>query len=214
MKPTVRAVLFDWDGTLVDSCEPVFRAYERMFADYDIQFDREVYAATYSPSWHFTYRAVQLPEEHWTEADRKWLGYFDQEQLCDLIGGVKSSLERLAARNVARGLVTNGSRIRVLRELAAHGIDHHFTEIVCGDDGIRRKPDPDALLLCLERLGIPPQEAAYIGDAAEDMMMARAAGVFAIGVRGTYPNHDSLAAARPDLMADSLEHAIGHLLDD
>lgn len=208
---TLRAVLFDWDGTLVDSCEPVYRAYVRMFEEYGIRFDRQIYASTYSPAWHLTYRAVNLPEEKWTEADRKWLMYFDQEQICGLIAGARSVLERLAKMSVARGIVTSGTRSRVVRELAAHGIDHHFTQIVCGDDGPRRKPDPEALRICLDRLGVESDEAAYIGDAAEDMMMARAAGVFAIGVRGTYPNHDSLVSARPDLVADSLEDAVRHL---
>src|SRR6185436_19578364 len=93
-RKNVRAGLFDWDGTLVDSCQPVFRAYVRMFAEYGISFDWDTYASTYSPAWHLTYRAVKLPEHCWTEADGKWLGYFDQETMSPLIGGAIEALDQ------------------------------------------------------------------------------------------------------------------------
>ncbi|GAC1428607.1 MAG: HAD-IA family hydrolase [Thermoanaerobaculia bacterium] len=210
---TLRAVLFDWDGTLVDTCEPVYRAYARVFADYGIGFDRETYASTYSPAWQHTYRCVQLSEDRWPDADRKWLEYFEQEPVAGMVDGVADALKTLSTRGIACGIVTSGTRSRVVRELAAHGVDHHFAAIVCGDDGPRRKPDPDALLVCLGQLGVAPEDAAYIGDSAEDVMMAHAAGVVCVGVCGTYPNHDTLIAASPDYVASSLSEAVNHVVN-
>ncbi len=213
MKPSnVRAVLFDWDGTLVDTCEPAFRSYARMFAEFGIPFDRDIYARTYSPAWQHTYRCLALPEQHWPEADRKWLEYFERESTAPMIGGAAEALDVLARRRVLRGIVTSGTRSRIVRELALHGVDHHFSHVVCGDDGPRRKPDPEALRVCLDGLGVDAANAAYIGDSAEDVMMARAAGVFCVGVRGTYPNHDTLVAAGPDFVANSIPEAVSHLL--
>ena len=54
----LRAVLFDWDGTLVDSAETSFRAYVSLFRELGIAFDREEYRRTYSPNWHRTYEAL------------------------------------------------------------------------------------------------------------------------------------------------------------
>ena len=213
MKRDVRAVLFDWDGTLVDSAEPAYRSYVRMFADFGVHFDREIYARTYSPAWEHTYRCVNLPKEHWREADRRWLEYFDEETTAPLVAGAAEALDMLAKKNVACGIVTSGTRRRIVRELAAHGVDRHFIHVVCGDDGPRRKPDPEALRVCLDRLGVAPKDAAYIGDSAEDVMMARAAGVFCVGIRGTYPNHDTLVAALPDFVADSVADAVEHALN-
>ena len=213
MKPSnVRAVLFDWDGTLVDTCEPAYRSYVRMFGEFGIPFDRDIYARTYSPAWQHTYRCVALPEDRWPEADRKWLEYFEQESTAPMIDGATQALDVLARRRVIRGIVTSGTRRRIVRELALHGVDHHFSHVVCGDDGPKRKPDPEALRVCLDRLGVAPEDAAYIGDSAEDVMMARAAGVFCVGVRGTYPNHDTLVAAGPDFVAGSVVEAVQHLL--
>jgi len=212
MKRNVRAVLFDWDGTLVDTSEPAYRSYVRMFADFGIPFDREIYARTYSPAWQHTYRCVNLPEERWTEADQRWLSYFEEETTAPLVAGAAEALETLAKKNVACGIVTSGTRRRIIRELAEHGVDRHFVYVVCGDDGPRRKPHPEALTVCLDRLGVAANDAAYIGDSAEDVMMARAAGVFSVGIRGTYPNHATLLASGPDFVADSVADAVHHLL--
>ena len=59
--PGLRAVLFDWDGTLVNSAETSFRAYVGLFRELGIAFDREEYRRTYSPNWHRTYEALGLP---------------------------------------------------------------------------------------------------------------------------------------------------------
>jgi len=209
--PNVRAVLFDWDGTLVDTAESTYRTYVRLFAEYGIAFDRETYARTYSPSWHHTYTCLSIPEERWPEADEKWLEYFAEETM-DLVPGAANALEQLTDRGIVCGIVTSGHRSRVVRELAELHFRGWFAHVVCGDDGHPKKPHPEALSVCLERLGIAASEAAYVGDTAEDVMMARAAGVFSIGICGPYPNHDSLRAAAPDVVAHSLGEAVGHLL--
>jgi phosphoglycolate phosphatase len=59
---------------------------------------------------------------------------------------------------------------------------------------------------------VAPGEAAYVGDSPEDVKMAQAAGVRAVGVPGGFPNREALAAARPDLLAPSLEGALDLLL--
>ncbi len=210
IQPNVRAVLFDWDGTLVDSAEPTYRVYVRLFADYGIAFDRDVFARTYSPAWHETYRELGIAEDVWPVADEKWMQYF-AEETTNLIGGAVETLETLGSRGIVRGIVTSGTRKRILRELADFGVEHHFAHVVCGDDGHRRKPHPDALSVCLEQLGVAPHEAAYVGDSAEDVMMARAAGVFSVGIRGMFPNHANLLAANPDVVADSLAEAVTRL---
>lgn len=201
MKPC--AVLFDWDGTLVDTAEPSFRCYVRMFESFGIPFDRETYARTYSPNWYHTFRCLGLPEEHWSTADERWLSHFAEEQV-ELIDGAREVLTALGQRGFAVGIVTSGSRPRIERELAQHGLAAHVHECVCGTDVAEKKPHPAGLLLCLQRLGIAPQECVYVGDSPEDMAMARAAGVFAIAVPGTYPNREALVASRPDLVLENL----------
>ena len=203
--------MFDWDGTLVDTAEATFRCYERVFASFGIAFDREVYARAYSPNWYHTFREIGLPEDCWPAADERWLAHFAEEQVA-LVDGVHESLADLTARDVAAAIVTSGSRDRVTRELHSHGITPHIRECVFGSDVESKKPHPEALLLCIERLGVDVTEAVYIGDSPEDVTMARAARVFSIAIPGGYPNRDALMAAKPDAVAASLRDAVRMLV--
>ncbi len=199
-----RAVIFDWDGTLADTAEASYRCYVRLFESFSLPFDRETYARTYSPNWYHTFRCLDLPEEHWSEADRRWLAFFAEETVA-LIDGAAEVITTLAARGIATSVVTSGSRERVVREIDAHGLSQHLRHPVFGTDVENKKPHPEALLLCLERLSVKPADAVYVGDSAEDIAMARAAGVCSVAVPGPYPNHDSLHAANADVTLRSLK---------
>jgi phosphoglycolate phosphatase-like HAD superfamily hydrolase len=87
-----------------------------------------------------------------------------------------------------------------------------FEVVVCSEDIVQRKPHPEALLLALQRLRIAPARAAYVGDSPEDVQMARAAEVLAVGIPGGFPNRDALEASRPEVLADTLGRALDRLL--
>lgn len=208
----LRALLYDWDGTLVDSAAKSYRCYVRVFETYGIGYDREQYQRTYTPDWYRTYEAVGLPEERWAEADALWTRSY-QEEPSELLPGARTTLERCAASGIPQGLVSSGDGQRVRRELESFSLEDFFgPAVVCGGETERRKPDPQPLQVGLERLGVAPDQAAYVGDSPEDVQMARAAGVYAVGVPGGFPNREALEAAGPDLLAESLEAAVGELL--
>jgi len=212
MRPSsLRAVLFDWDGTLVDSAEKSYRCYVEVFASFGLLFDRERFRATYSPEWTRTYTAVGLPRDLWEEADRRWLSSYAREA-SELLPDAVATLERIGARRLAQGIVSSGEGARVRGELQAFGIARFFDAVVCADEAGRKKPHPDPLLLALSQLGVAPSEAAYVGDSPEDVEMARAAGAYAVGIPGGFPNREALRAAAPDLLAESLPVAVDRLL--
>jgi HAD superfamily hydrolase (TIGR01549 family) len=205
-------VLFDWDGTLVDSAEKSFRCYAKVFATFGIAFDHVAYARSYSPDWYQTYEAVGLPRRRWPEADALWTRCYEQEPSL-LVPGARAALERIARSGRLQGLVSSGEVSRVRRELRVHALESFFgAAVVCGGETEQRKPHPAPLLLGLDRLGVGPDEAVYVGDSPEDVAMAKAAGVFAVGIPGTFPNREALLAARPDFIAPSLDAAVDALL--
>lgn len=206
----LKAVLFDWDGTLLDSAEASFHAYVRLFATYGIAFDRESFRRTYSPDWQRTYVALGLPREVWDEADARWLALYRQVA-ADLVPGAREALGRLAALGLMAGIVTSGDGSRVRGEIGAFGLEALLKVVVCGEDAPSRKPHPEALQLALDRLGVLPGAAAYVGDSPEDVEMARAAGVLSVAVPGGFPNGEALAASRPDLTAPNLRAALDFL---
>ncbi|HYM62164.1 MAG TPA: HAD family hydrolase [Thermoanaerobaculia bacterium] len=185
-----KAVVFDWDGTILDSAEPTYRTYVRLFAHFGIPFGRADFARTYSPNWYRTFRALGVEETLWPEADALWMAYFAEESIA-LFPGAREALDLLHDHGVTRAIVTSGGRERVSREVDALGVGHHFEQIVFGCDTQHRKPHPEGLHICLDRLGIKPEEAVYIGDSPEDVLMAKAANVRSIAVPGGYPNREA-----------------------
>jgi len=209
----LEAVLFDWDGTLVNTAEASYRCYEKLFGSYGIAFDREAFGRTYSPNWHLTYSALGLAEERWAEADARWLRHYGEEEVV-LIEGAREALLRVREAGLGAGLVTSGDRVRVSRELAHLGVAGFFQALVCAEDTAERKPRPEPLLLALDRMRLAPGRAVYIGDSPEDVQMARAAGVRAVGIPGAFPNREALAAARPDVLESTLAAALDRVLGD
>jgi HAD superfamily hydrolase (TIGR01509 family) len=207
----LQAVLFDWDGTLVNTAEASYRCYEKLFGSYGIAFDRDAFRRTYSPNWHLTYSALGLAEERWAEADSAWLGHYCEEEVV-LIEGAREALLRVRAAGLRAGLVTSGDRVRVSRELAALGVADLFEALVCAEDTVMRKPHPEPLLLALERMRLDPSEAVYVGDSPEDVQMAQAARVRTVGIPGGFPNREALAASRPDVLAATLASGLDRVL--
>jgi HAD superfamily hydrolase (TIGR01509 family) len=204
MSRALRAVVFDWDGTLVDSAAVSYRCYSRLFESFGLPFDREAFARTYSPDWTRTYEALGLPRARWDEADRLWLDLYGREHSA-LFPAARETLDALATEGFAIGLVTSGDRMRVTAELRDLGLDSLFRSVVCGGDVKPKKPHPAALLRALDSLGTPPAHAVYVGDSPEDVLMARAAGVLSVGIPGGFPNREALLAARPDWVVFDLE---------
>jgi HAD superfamily hydrolase (TIGR01509 family) len=207
----LRAVLFDWDGTLVDSAEKTFACYVSVFAAYGIAFDRAAFERTYSPDWYRTYEEVGLSRERWPEADARWLSCYATAPSL-LLPGARETLERLADAGLVQGLVSSGDGSRVRREIEEFGIARFFGVVVCGGETARRKPDPEPLLRALGRLGLAAGVTAYVGDSPEDVAMAKAAGVVSVGIPGRFPNRQALAAAAPDVLAFDLGTAADALL--
>jgi HAD superfamily hydrolase (TIGR01549 family) len=198
----LRAILFDWDGTLLDSYQADARAYVAMFQAMGIPWSVTELAKHYSPDWYCVYRAAALPQERWAEADRLWRRFYHNERP-QLQPGARQVLERLA-RRYPLGLVTGGSAWRVRAQLRTLALTSLFAARVFGDDAPRKKPHPAPLRLALRRIGCPPAASVYVGDTPEDVVMARRAGVPVVGVIGHSPVPARLRSARPDVLIDRL----------
>jgi HAD superfamily hydrolase (TIGR01509 family) len=178
------AIFFDFDGTLIDSFPDHLQAYQVALAPYGIQLTADAYFAAYSPHWYYTYEVLGLPREVWAEVDEAWLVAAAEHESA-LFAGVPQILDELGKQAVL-GIVSAGSRSRVLSDLQRTGIAGCFQVVVAGDDVQRPKPDPQGLLLALAEAGIPAERALYVGDAREDCAMAQAAGVPFVGVAAQF----------------------------
>lgn len=200
----IRGVLFDWDGTLLNSYAADSAAYLAMFRALEIPWGLAELEANYSPNWYRVYHAAKIPRTKWDIADKVWrLNY--AKQAPKLLPGARRVLIQLS-RLHALGLVTSGDRDRVHRQLRDFRLLKHFAARVCSGDTRLRKPHPAPLRLALSHMELRPAETVYVGDSPEDLEMARRAGVrAAIAVLGPFPTEKRLRAANPDLLLASIE---------
>ena len=213
-KRTIAGVLFDWDGTLIDSYDADASAYLAMFREMGIPWGVKELTQHYSPDWYAVYRAAGLPRHRWDAANTAWRKQYANHKP-KLMAGARRVLARLA-RQHKLGLVTSGDRDRVTRQLRKFSLTQLFAARVCSGDTERKKPHPQPLQMALKRMRLKPSTSVYVGDSPQDIEMARRAGVFAIGVFGPFPTGKRLRASRPDLLLDSIEalpDALTNLLD-
>jgi len=206
----IQAVLFDWDGTLIDSYHADSQAYLAMFQELGLEWGLAELEQNYSPDWYSVYRAAGIPEERWSDADRAWRINYARHP-SKLMNGTRRILDQLAGRH-RLGLVTSGDRERVTRQLGEFQLTRIFETYVCGGDTPEKKPRPEPLLLALRRMKIDAGRCVYVGDTPEDLLMARAAGVRAIAVLGPFPTEKRLRAAEPEYLLESLD-ALPELLE-
>jgi len=199
MQSTLKAVFFDLDGTLLDSFSLHFSAYETMFAHFGIEMVKDKFLGTYSPNWYRTYEAFGLAEEHWETANNLWLEAADTHEP-ELFPGVIEMLDILAAE-YELGIVTSGSKSRVVKEISRLNIGEYFGVVVTAEDVSKPKPHPEGLQLALSSFSLSPDSAIYVGDALADFEMSRAAGVRFIGVTSEFAN---LAFDHPEYNVHSI----------
>jgi HAD superfamily hydrolase (TIGR01549 family) len=197
-----RVVLLDWDGTLLNSYAADVHAYLAMFGELEIEWSVRDLERHYSPNWYRVYQAAGIPRSKWNTANRLWRRAYGRETPT-LLPWVRSVLKTLN-RSFRLAVVTSGSRDRVRRQLREFELRSYFSACVCSEDTPRKKPHPGPLLLALKRLRAEPDHCVYVGDAPEDIQMARRAGVRAIGILGPFPTAGRIRAEKPEVLLQSI----------
>src|ERR1700690_1883108 len=197
-----KAILLDWDGTLLNSYAADSSAYIQMFRKLGINWGRSELEKHYSPNWHKVYRAARVPKHKWKEADHLWYQAYKKESP-KLLPGARATI-KLLSNSFILGVVTSGKRKRVIKQLQDFRLEKYFAVQICAEDATHRKPHPAPLKLALKHLNLSPESCIYVGDTAEDIEMARRAKVRALGVYGPFPTAARMRDAKPDVMLRSI----------
>jgi HAD superfamily hydrolase (TIGR01549 family) len=189
-------IVFDWDGTLADTLGAIYAANVIVMAELGLPFDRERYRAAFAPDWRVMYRRLGVPPARLDDANAGWWAALDETETT-LFPGIPEALEALAALDHPLGIVTAGRSDRVGAEIHRHGLEGLFRVVVYGDDGALQKPDPEPLRRALSVIdpAADPVRATYVGDTPDDMRMAVAAGVRAVGIESILGDAAELRAA-------------------
>lgn len=221
MSETIKAIVFDSDGTLLDTREFIFHGFKTVLREHGLEHlanDQYIRQRLGKPTKE-TFE--QILAGHDTPLEPAILAQElddTQDQLLHLIKPYPHTIELLQSwkgNGVKLCLFTSGYARMITRNFTAAGIPEvHdiFDAIITGDDNIAHKPEPDAILELLRRVNVHPENAVVIGDHAYDVIAAGRAHVgLKIGILHGIGTKHELLTAGADFLCDNLK-SMNHLM--
>ena len=214
-KLKVDAVLFDLDGTVLDSIGIYYQIIEIVFKRLDILMPSKDKIRDAAKNGEFEWEQL-FPRKTPEEKDRMIKRTRDIiaeiypnlfETRVKLIPKAKETLETISQKGIKMGIVTSTPRQNMavkLHPLVDSGINDLLEVIIHADDVSLKKPAPDPLLECSKRLGILPEHCMYVGDARIDIQAGKAAGMKTVGVLSGFDDYKALNRENPDAVIDSI----------
>jgi phosphoglycolate phosphatase len=209
-------VVFDWDGTVVDSTLTIAEAIRQSCADLALRvptLEEASYVIGLGLHDALAHVAPGLTQAQVAAlTDRYRHHYLSRDQFLRPFDGIRPLLESIQSAGVPMAVATGKSRAGLERAFDATATRHFFADSRCADESVP-KPSPDMLLELCEALDQSPDRVLMIGDTTHDIEMAQAAGAHALAV--SYGAHDRarLEAARPLGIMDSVPHLSRWVLD-
>jgi pyrophosphatase PpaX len=213
MTPRWPVVIFDIDGTLVDSVDLIVQSYQHAF--------RTVLGREWDTAEIKTWIGQSLRDalhradpDHGAELFDTYTAWNEAhtDELIRGFAGVPELASDLAAAGVRLGAATSKRREPAVRTLQLGGLAGTVPLLVAHEDVPEHKPSPLPLLLAAEKLNCAPADAVYIGDAAVDIQAARNAGMASIGVTWGAGTRADLIAAQPGTLVDTVDQLRAALL--
>ncbi|HKH83711.1 MAG TPA: HAD-IA family hydrolase [Gemmatimonadales bacterium] len=198
---TIRTVLFDLDGTLIDSLRLILDSYHHTLAQHGFpaRSDTEWLKGVGTPL------RVQLGE--WQDdpgtleamiATYREYNLEHHDRMVTVYPGVLDAVREIKAGGLQTGLVTSKNRHGALRGLSLVGLEALMDMLVCADEVTNPKPHPEPVLKAVSLLGADPASTVYVGDSVHDMNSGRSAGVLTAAALWGPFGRDQLEAAKPD----------------
>jgi HAD superfamily hydrolase (TIGR01509 family) len=203
----VRALIFDFDGLILDTEEPIYRSWLEVYEEHGHELPFELWIKTvgstnkaFHPQHHLEERlGRQLPQEVLERRANRRTELILAEQL---LPGVVQLIDAARARGLALGVASSSTQDWVRGHLERFGVRDRFDCIRCRDDVTNAKPEPDLYVAVLECLGVAPHEAVAIEDSPNGVTAAKSAGLFCVAV----PNRitQTLDLSQADLIIETL----------
>ena len=208
----IRAIIFDFDGLIVDTEEPIFRAWQRIYREHGQELPLEqwltIIGGTGTPGAIFD-PVDDLGSRKGETLDRaelkglERLYYKEATMMQQLLPGVRKYLDDARRLKLATAIASSSSRRWIDEHLSRIGIEHSFDAIVSRDDVNKTKPDPELYQTAVARLGVTPGEAIALEDSSNGLAAAKAAGLYCVAVPNAMTA--SMDLSRADLKLTSLD---------
>lgn len=203
----IRAIVFDFDGLILDTELPEFQSWQAVYQEHGCTLPFTVWAMGIGTIGAFDPYAY-LEEQLGRTVDRE-IVRVQQRQHCDaliatqvVLPGVQDYLAEARRLGLYLGVASSSSRAWVSGHLTRLALQQHFLCIKCRDDVLHPKPDPALYHAALEALAVRPQEAIALEDSPNGILAAKRAGMFCVAVPN--PLTSQLSLAQADLQVASL----------
>lgn len=205
----IRALVFDFDGLIVDTEIPIFRVWQRIYRErgQELPLDRWLTtigtaSAGFDPARELGVRTGEKFDPRVLKGLER-LYYQEATAMQQLLPGVAEYMAAARQLGLKTAVASSSSRKWVMEHLERFGIGGHFDAIVCREDVERTKPDPELYRTALQRLEVKPAEAIALEDSTNGIQAAKAAGLFCVAVPN--PLTADLDLSEADLRLVSLE---------
>ena len=196
----IRGIIFDFDGTLIDSYEAIAESLNHVRASFSLPaFPAEEIRPMVGHGLERLIAKAVGPERV-EEGVRLFRQSYATlcERKTSILPQVKETLDTLDRRGYQMAIATNKPSYFARDILRALEIDHLFSEVLGPNDVERPKPDPEMIEIIIMRVGLSPEEIVYVGDMPLDIEVGRRAGVAVYAVPTGSATRDALLEARPD----------------
>ncbi|WP_409342990.1 HAD family hydrolase [Paenibacillus sp. MBLB4367] len=205
---TIKAVLFDFDGTLADTLPLCFESFRKLFREYDGRHvsDEEV-VSMFGPSEAGIIRIHLAKKEGVDQAIEDFYASYEElhTEMVKPHREIAELLQQLKASGIKLGIVTGKARRSLDISLRLLELTDLFDVSITGDDVTEPKPAPEGVLKALSMLGAGQDEAVFVGDSDADIAAGRSAGVTVIGVRWLDVVQSPVFAFEPDATVSNAE---------
>ncbi|MEH7388468.1 pyrophosphatase PpaX [Bacillus sp. JJ1521] len=202
----INTLLFDLDGTLIDTNELILQSFLHTFETYfpERKFTREEILPFNGPTLHESFSSVDPDRAEEMVAEYRKFNHEKHDELVTEFPGVFDTIKTLKEKGYKIGVVTTKVRNTVNMGLKLTALDQFFDVVVTLDDVQKPKPDAEPVLLALKLLGSTPEEAIMVGDNYQDIVAGQNAGTKTAGVAWSHKGKDFLLEYKPDFMLENM----------
>ena len=204
----VQALVFDFDGIVIDTETPDFETWHRAFEDHGVSLDRDLWEGfigsglgSFDVCSHLEELAGRPIDTETVRAERR-ARYLAAVDANPVLPGVENMIADARTRGLKLGVASSSTREWVEGHLARRGLLGYFDAVRCRDDVAATKPDPELFTSAVAALGVDPESAIAIEDSANGLTAAKTAGLFTVVVPNAMTGQMRLDHA--DLRLESL----------
>ena len=210
---TLPAILFDLDGTLIDTIELILSSARHAFEEWPVRPTDEEWVRGIGTPLVQQLRAYAANDDEVALLLARYRRYQNEhhDRLTRCYDDVPDVISALADRGHQMAVVTSKASPIAHQSLAFVGLDHFFPVVVGYDDTARHKPDPEPVRVALSRLGVSPDDAVFVGDSPHDILAGNGADVMTIAALWGPFDRETLADARPDHFIECMAELPGVL---